>query len=71
MSSSLITPVRVESTGGVAAWVRHIGATIAGWPAAYRSAYEHRPVRTILLTVLVAIVLLYPLIYPAIPSNIR
>jgi branched-chain amino acid transport system permease protein len=70
MSSSLITPVRVESTGGLAAWFRHIGATITGWPAAYRSAYEQRPRRTILLTVLVAAVLLYPLIYPAIPSNI-
>jgi len=68
--SSLITPVHVESTGGVAAWFRHIGATISGWPAAYRSAYQQRPGRTIALTILVAIVLLYPLIYPAVPSNI-
>jgi branched-chain amino acid transport system permease protein len=70
MSSSLITPVRVESTGGLPAWFRHIGETIAGWPGAYRRAYETRPARTILLTVLVVVVLLYPLIYPAVPSGI-
>src|SRR5688500_7334728 len=70
MSSSLITPVRVESTGGLPAWFRHIGETIAGWPGAYRRAYETRPARTILLTVLVVAVLLYPLIYPAVPSSI-
>jgi branched-chain amino acid transport system permease protein len=68
--SSLITPVRLESTGGLAAWFRYIRATIAGWPAAYRSAYQQRPVRTILLTVLVAAVFVYPLIYPVIPSGI-
>ena len=37
MSSNLITPVRVESTGGLAAWFRHIAATVSGWPAAYRT----------------------------------
>ena len=68
--SSLITPVRVESTGGPAAWLRHIVDTVAGWPEAYRSAYRQRPRRTIVLTVLVAAVLLYPLIYPAVPSAI-
>lgn len=70
MSSSLVSPVRVESTGGLAAWFRHIGATIAGWPEAYRTAFGRRPVRTIMLTILVAVVLVYPLVYPAVPSNI-
>src|SRR3990170_6260363 len=68
--SSLVTPVQVGSTGCSGAWFRHVGATVVGWPRAYRSAYERRPVRTILLTILVAVVLVYPLIYPAVPSNI-
>ncbi len=70
MSSNLITPVRVEATGGLAAWFRHIADTVTGWPEAYRSAYRQRPRRTIVLTLIVAAVLLYPLIYPAVPSGI-
>jgi len=70
MSSSLINPVHVESTGGLSVWVRGIGATITGWPAAYRAALAKNRRRTILLTVLVATVLLYPLIYTAIPSGL-
>jgi branched-chain amino acid transport system permease protein len=68
--TSLITPVRVESTGGLPAWLRHIATTVTGWPGAYRSAYRQKPRATILLTLLVVTVFLYPLIYPAIPSGI-
>jgi branched-chain amino acid transport system permease protein len=70
MSSSLITPVRVESTGGLGAWFRGIGATVAGWPAAYRAAFASSPIRTILLTLVVTAVLIYPLIYPALPTQV-
>jgi branched-chain amino acid transport system permease protein len=70
MSSSLINPVHVESTGGLGAWLRGIGATVTGWPAVYRAALTKNRRRTILLTILVAAVFLYPLIYPAIPSGI-
>src|SRR5918995_18095 len=69
MSSGLVTPVRVESTGGLGSWFQHVGATIAGWPAAYRRSFQQRPVRTIVVTALVAFVVLYPLIYPAVPAN--
>ena len=68
--SSLISPVHVESTGGVAAWLRHVSAAVTSWPPSYRAAYAKSPRRTILLTLLVLGVLLYPLIYPAIPSQI-
>ena len=70
MSSNLVTPVRVESTGGLAAWLRYIGAAVTSWPPSYRAAYAKNRRRTILLTLLVVGVFLYPLIYPAIPSNI-
>jgi branched-chain amino acid transport system permease protein len=70
MSSSLITPVRVESTGGLPTWLRHLAATIMGWPAAYRAALVTNRRRTIVLTILVVAVFLYPLIYPMVPSAI-
>jgi branched-chain amino acid transport system permease protein len=70
MSSSLITPVRVESTGGLVAWLSAIGAAIAGWPAAYRTAFARSPIRTILLTILVVTILIYPLIYPGLPTQV-
>jgi branched-chain amino acid transport system permease protein len=70
MSSSLITPVHIEKTGGLAAWIRGLGATIASWPAAYRTAYAKSPRRTIMLTILVVVVFLYPVVYQAVPSSI-
>jgi branched-chain amino acid transport system permease protein len=68
--NSLITPVHVESTGGLPAWLRNLGVAIAGWPAAYRAALATNRRRTILLTILVLGVFLYPLIYPLVPSAI-
>ena len=63
-------PRHVESTGGLSAWVRGIGATIAGWPAFYRAAVTENRRRAILLTLIVAAVLVYPMIYQAISSSL-
>ena len=43
--SSLISPVRIESTGGLPSWFRRIVGTIAGWPAFYRAQYARNPRR--------------------------
>lgn len=63
MSSALITPVHVESTGGIASWLRGVGATIASWPSAYQAYLASNRRRTILLTLLMITVLIYPILY--------
>ena len=39
MSGNLVTPVRVEKTGGLPAWLRYMGAAVTSWPPSYRAAY--------------------------------
>ena len=64
--SNLITPVETGRTGGVAAWLSHLAASVASWPSTYARLLRERPVRTILLTLLVILVFTYPLFNRAI-----
>jgi branched-chain amino acid transport system permease protein len=61
--SGLITPVEVGRTGGIAAWFRHIVASVASWPVSYRYHLARNRRRTLLLTALVALIFLYPILY--------
>jgi branched-chain amino acid transport system permease protein len=64
--SSIVRPVETGATGGLAAWLRHLVATVTGWPGVYASRLRRNPVRTVLLSVLLAVVLLYPIVNRAI-----
>ena len=60
MSSNLITPVDLRDSGGLAAWFRHLGRSVADWPRNYVAQLQRRPVRATLLSVLVLVAIFYP-----------
>jgi branched-chain amino acid transport system permease protein len=60
--SGLIQPVDHGRTGGLPAWLAHLTASVARWPAAYRARLRDNPRRTVILTALVILVFAYPII---------